>query len=95
MEKNCPLRSNSGSVRAPSGFFLGKSLAAKPWGLGAAPHRIYSLEFALGKSLGSHHTAPEQIVSTLDILLRGQFFPHCPLDFHQLFLDCLPIVANT
>ena len=44
-----------GSVRAPEGFSEGKPEAAKP--RGRSPQG-FAAEFALGKSLGSPHTAP-------------------------------------
>ena len=50
------------------------------------PHTLLSLDIAVGKSLGSPHTAPYHSLGTIRTLFRGQFF--YPLDFPQSLSNC-------
>ena len=88
MEKTVPsgeflgwLHCAAGQCEGSLGIFLGQNLGGKT--LGAAPPWFCSLGFALGKSLGSPHTAPQHSVGTRGILLRGQFFNTAPRIFNS------------
>ena len=72
----------AGQCEGSQGIFRGQTRGCKT--KGAQPPRFCSRGFARGKFRGSPHTASQYNICTRGILLRGQFFPHCPKDFQQL-----------